>query len=1161
MKNIFIAFLMLLVTPAFSQTKDLHFKKLSVENGLPENYATSVLQDRKGFIWFCTQNGLVRYDGYKVKVYNLETPDKKERSYRSVWFIIEDKNGAIWVASSYQGVFRYNWSTDDFTQYQHSDQDRRKSKIDLSRRLLEDKEGYIWSLCFDNSAKDMHLDRIDPGSGKFETYDSLSTGNYHLPSKMFHNSFFKDAANNIWISMKNGLYAFDYTSKKFIPFYTDNNDKASISNVYEAPSEPGILWLSILSNDKNSFVRFDIKTKSIKAYNNHAANPYSLHCDSVLTVFEDRNQRLWLGTTNGLSLFDRKKETFTAYLPKDQLSETFANYCWDIKEGQNGELWILTGTGLRGYGLFHLASLKSNLLRYKYDESKPNGLPSNTLNISFVDRNQNLWLGSRGNGFYLLDDKVSNFDVVKKEFDAGSYPGGPLISSKPYKENTYVIATGKGLYLFQSSTKKYTPVLFSTEKKVQESIRSMIIDKKGIVWIGTNDSGLFFYDLKTNSSGNFKFNPVDNFSLPHNLVRTLYQDKEENLWVGTYGGGLCRFDPVSRKFKRYAFTDNQDTLPNGVLDDDQVLSIMEDNKGVLWVGTNNGGLNKLDKSTGRFTSYFDNEKGFHCISPIYEDTKGRMWAGTYLWGLFLFDRATGKSKRFTEKDGLVYNQVNLIKEDAAGKIWVGAQRGFSILDPSDFSIKTLTTANGLPQNDLTSADVYDMNGRWMVGTKSGYFTFLPEAMERDASPPQVVLETVSFTKDGKSDSTLILNEQKKIEFAHFQNRLNFSFVGLHFTNPELNEYKYMLVGYDKEWIPGGNQRFATYTNLSPGPYTFLVKAASSDGVWTKEATGVEIIIHPPWWKTWWAYLFNAVIFAIVIWSYIRYRSAVLLMKNKILEEKVHHRTEQLQKSLGDLKFTQSQLIQSEKMASLGELTAGIAHEIQNPLNFVNNFSEVNLELIDEMKTELKQGNTSDALEITDMLGQNLEKIAYHGKRADSIVKSMLQHSSKSSGEKELVDINALVDEYLRLSYHGLRAKDKSFNAIMETHFDPAAGKINIAGQDIGRVLLNLFNNAFYAVNEKKKTAVDAYQPTVQVTTSRSASGIEIKIKDNGTGIPEKALEKIYQPFFTTKPTGEGTGLGLSLSYDIITKGHGGEMKVETEEGEGATFLISVPTNQ
>lgn len=279
--------------------------------------------------------------------------------------------------------------------------------------------------------------------------------------------------------------------------------------------------------------------------------------------------------------------------------------------------------------------------------------------------------------------------------------------------------------------------------------------------------------------------------------------------------------------------------------------------------------------------------------------------------------------------------------------------------------------------------------------------------------------------------------------------------------------------------------------------------------------------------------------------------------------KLHEAKQRAEAALAELKATQTQLIQSEKMASLGELTAGIAHEIQNPLNFVNNFSEVNLELITDVKEELKQGNISDALEVTEDIEENLQKIAHHGKRADGIVKSMLQHSRKTSGEKEPTDINALVDEYLRLSYHGLRAKDNSFNCILETHFDPALGKLNINGQDIGRVLLNLFNNAFYAVNEKKKMAPktgDGYEPLVTVSTQLSSSesrGAIITVKDNGTGIPSKVLEKIYQPFFTTKPTGEGTGLGLSLSYDIITKGHGGQLFVNTKEGEGTTFSIQL----
>jgi len=277
-----------------------------------------------------------------------------------------------------------------------------------------------------------------------------------------------------------------------------------------------------------------------------------------------------------------------------------------------------------------------------------------------------------------------------------------------------------------------------------------------------------------------------------------------------------------------------------------------------------------------------------------------------------------------------------------------------------------------------------------------------------------------------------------------------------------------------------------------------------------------------------------------------------------------------EEALSELQSTQKQLIQSEKMASLGELTAGIAHEIQNPLNFVNNFSEVSKELLDEMKEAIEKGNTEEAKEIMNDVIQNLEKINHHGKRADGIVKGMLQHSSSGSGKKEPTDINALADEYLRLAYHGLRAKDKSFNATMKTEFDESMGNINIIPQDIGRVILNLITNAFYVVNEKAKAeggklkasaspAGQPYEPTVEVSTKKVKDKVEIKVKDNGNGIPQKILDKIFQPFFTTKPTGEGTGLGLSLSYDIV-KAHGGELKVETSEGKGSEFIIQLPIN-
>jgi signal transduction histidine kinase len=297
--------------------------------------------------------------------------------------------------------------------------------------------------------------------------------------------------------------------------------------------------------------------------------------------------------------------------------------------------------------------------------------------------------------------------------------------------------------------------------------------------------------------------------------------------------------------------------------------------------------------------------------------------------------------------------------------------------------------------------------------------------------------------------------------------------------------------------------------------------------------------------------------------------AFILFRNNRHKQKANallrQQKQKVESTLSELKSTQAQLIQSEKMASLGELTAGIAHEIQNPLNFVNNFSEVNKELLLEMKDEIDKGNMNEAKLLADDLIDNQEKINQHGKRADAIVKGMLQHSRSSSGVKEPTDINALCDEYIRLCYHGLRAKDKSFNATMETHFDENLQKIAVIPQDIGRVLLNLYNNAFYAVSEKKKSQGDNYEPTVSVSTKQIGNKtdsyrVDISVKDNGMGIAQKVLDKIYQPFFTTKPTGQGTGLGLSLSYDII-KAHGGEIKVETKEGEGAEFIIQLPLNQ
>jgi signal transduction histidine kinase len=393
--------------------------------------------------------------------------------------------------------------------------------------------------------------------------------------------------------------------------------------------------------------------------------------------------------------------------------------------------------------------------------------------------------------------------------------------------------------------------------------------------------------------------------------------------------------------------------------------------------------------------------------------------------------------------------------------------------------------------------------------------------------------------------------------AYSENSFVFNYAALNYREPRQTNYEHYLEGYDKGWSRPSSITFAEYQNLPFGKYVFRVRGVTSNGIKTNEAS-YAFIIHPPFWRTWWAYVIYGLIFIIGVYGVDRLQRRRLLAKErKLISEKERAHAKEIEKAYTELKSTQTQLIHAEKMASLGELMAGIAHEIQNPLNFVTNFSEVSNELIIEMKEEMDKGDIEEAKAISDDVKRNLDKINYHGKRADGIVKGMLQHSNQHKGIKEPTDLNLLADEYLRLSYHGLKAKDKSFKVHIARDFDHSLPKVNVVPQDIGRVLLNLINNAFYAASAKAENNAD-FNPEVTVITKKTENKVEIQVRDNGDGIQDDIVEKIFQPFFTTKPTGEGTGLGLSLSYDIVTKGHGGELKIETKVGEGTTFIIVLP---
>jgi signal transduction histidine kinase len=575
-----------------------------------------------------------------------------------------------------------------------------------------------------------------------------------------------------------------------------------------------------------------------------------------------------------------------------------------------------------------------------------------------------------------------------------------------------------------------------------------------------------------------------------------------------------------------------------------------------------------------------------CVISICKGDSGRVWVGTYLNGLFEFDPKSGNIIRhLDEHSGLLHDQVQSISKDAAGNLWMVFERGISRYSPKTGAIQNFKAVTILPGENMDATQGLEQsrsgNDRVVFSLDDGIAMFDPKALDANTNPPVVHIEGVTYSNPISDESarTIVPYGINSLNLAYNQNRIKFDYIALHFDDPSQNRYAYKLEGYDKDWIQAGTQRSVTYTNLSPGTYTFRVRACNSDGVWNNKGDSITITIHTSLWMRWWAWLIYIVLFAAAIYAFIAYRSRALKRENQELEEKISERTQQLSnankelseqqeeiitqrdrlsETVDELKTTQQQLIQSEKLASLGELTAGIAHEIQNPLNFVNNFSEINMELIDEMREELNKGEKDEVIALSEDIKQNLDKIRHHGKRADAIVKNMLQHSRNNSSQREPTDINALADEYFRLSYHGLRAKDKSFNSEMVTELGENIPKIDVISQDIGRVLLNLFNNAFYAVQQKKKALGDSYKPEVMVSTAINNDYVEIRVKDNGIGIPDAVKEKILQPFFTTKPTGEGTGLGLSLSYDIVVKGHGGKLDIHSREGEGSEFIISLP---
>jgi signal transduction histidine kinase len=624
---------------------------------------------------------------------------------------------------------------------------------------------------------------------------------------------------------------------------------------------------------------------------------------------------------------------------------------------------------------------------------------------------------------------------------------------------------------------------------------------------------------------------------------------------------------------------------------DEVRSLAETRDGFLWLGTRSQGYLRVDFSPGFQRN--PNVEKFGAAQGLPADHGWATvvpFAGRELFvtdkGLFRFDE---KTKRFFGDTTFGANYADGTRStgeaavDGRGNLWMqsGSER------EQEFGVATLQAEGKYAWqytpfarlSDLTMWAIYLEEEKALPGTTIAWLGGPQGLVRYDAATPKDyavdfsalvrrvhTLDGDSLIFGGAGAGENVSAVATRLPYA--DNALRFEFAATSYEEESANQFQFFLEGFDKNWSPWSNETKKDYTNLSEGTYRFHVRAKNLYEHLSAEAV-YAFKIFPPWYRAWWAYLAYVGAFVFLAYRGVKYRTRQLEQRSRKLEAIVQKRTAELNATLEHLKATQQQLVVQEKLASLGALTAGIAHEIKNPLNFVNNFAVLSMDLAKELREEIakieergarseERESLASVEEILETLIQNAEKINYHGKRADGIVKSMMEHSRGSTGERERADINRLLDEAVNLTYHGLRAQNMDFNIAIEKDYDSGLGELEVVPQDLSRVFLNILNNACYAAREKQTKGNHNFSPTLSVSTKKLGAKAEIRIRDNGTGIPRHVRDQIFNPFFTTKPTGKGTGLGLSISYDIIVQQHQGTIVVESEEGEFTEFVITLP---
>jgi len=1067
---------LLIFSSGLSQSKDIKFKHLTSDDGLSQNFVSCILQDQKGFMWFGTKDGLNRFDGHNFVVYQHDPFDTTAISDNFITSLFEDSRGHLWVGTLNGGVNIFDRETETFHRIRYSSVISKTVNTDEVKSIVEDSKGNIW----------------------------IGTRGEGIFKMNFQN-------NN----------SFDITYKQFV---AQSDKPGSLSNNIISTlliDSKGFLWISTQTGldkfniDTETFTHYNIETRNPKAPANYFDN-------TVYSIYESRSGNLWLGTLSGLVKFDRQSGSYKLYPHHYEVFRYGWGSIMQIVEDKPGKLWLATPGEL----------MRFDPKTFSYDYFKNNPLNQNTISYNsisslYIDRTGILWVGTAGMGINLYDSKSNRFQTFTIPSNPKSRITGFSVRSILQENSDIIWISTDALFRWNRRTGEVRS--YETDSNRPNDFGntgpwSMIKSSDGKIWTATTE-GIYCYDPGNEKIKQYKFSPADISGLPQKEVYVVLEDQQKNIWAATENF-FCRLTDTDKgTFQCYRY---QPSLPYN----QRVRPVIyQDANESFWLGTRNG-LLLFDLQNKTFRSYKNepadpnslnnNTINTLCPDPFLPDKF--LWLGTSGGGLNKFNIEKGTFEHFTENEGLPNNVVYGILPDKKGNLWLSTNKGLSKFDPKKKAYRNYDVNDGLQSNEFnTGAYHLGKNGEMFFGGIKGLNYFYPEKILDNPFVPEIavinisVFNSSSMKKDNRSNLLKIYPHNNSIELSYDNDLLTFEFSALDYSAPEKNQYAYKLENFNKDWIYAGSVRSATFTHLPPGEYIFRVKGSNNDGVWNETGESIKVIITPPWWNTWFAYLLYGIVILSLLYLIRRYELNRLRLKNQLKIEKVE--TDTL-RNLDQLK---------------SHFFANISHEFRTPLTLI----------LGQIESVLSSGIDTKEKGKLQVANRNARRLL-------TLINQLLDLSKLEAGSMELRAERQNIVLFLKNIFYSFESLAESKKIALKFESDSENILMNFDSDKMEKIICNLISNALKFTNENGE---------IKLTLNLISPLVEIIIKDTGIGIAPDKLPHVFNRFYQIDSSMtrefDGTGIGLALTKELVLL-HKGDINVNSKEGEGTEFIIHLP---